>query len=115
MDNLIMLKFLWVMSEFWDPGYPDLPTCGPQRGSVGVQVQPIFSTNNTRPSRGAKPREADDAKTFGGGRLLRLAPVERRFLCKPSPHEVRMTQPMATKARQAQAGAVQQVSPSVLK
>ena len=63
----------------------------------------------------AKPREANDAKTSGRSGLLRLAPDERRFLCKPSPCEARMTQAMLTKDRWAPAGAVQQVTSLVLK
>ena len=67
---------------FWEPGYPDLPACGPQPGSVEGLVWPSFSINNSRPSRGAKPREADETKTSKGIDLLRLALEERRFLCK---------------------------------
>ena len=59
-----------------------MPACGPPRGSIDGLVRLIFSTNNTRPSRGAKPREADDAKTPEGIGLLRLAPEGRRVLCK---------------------------------
>ena len=45
-------------------------------------VWPSFSINNSRPSRGAKPREAGNTKTTKGIGLLRLAPEERRLLCK---------------------------------
>src|SRR3989337_1162460 len=55
-----------IVSAIWERGYPDLPACGPRRGSINGLVRPIFSVNNTRPSRGAKPREADDAKTSRG-------------------------------------------------
>ena len=67
---------------FWIRGYPDLPACGPLHGSIDGLVRPNFSINNSRPSRGAKPREADDIKTSKGISLLGLAPEERRFLCK---------------------------------
>src|SRR5215216_7304020 len=103
------------MSAFWEPGYPDLLACGPTRGFIDGLVRPIFSTNNTRPSRGAKPREVDDAKASRRSCLLRLAPEERRFLCKRPPREDQVTQAMTTKARRAPASVVQQVSSSVLK
>ena len=59
-----------------------MPACGPRRGSIDGLVRPSFSINNSRPSQGAKPREADDAKTPEGIGLLRLAPEGRRVLCK---------------------------------
>ena len=54
------------MSASWERGYPDLPACGPWRGSTNGLVRPIFSRNHSRHSRGAKPREADDTKTSLG-------------------------------------------------
>lgn len=59
-----------------------LPACGPPCGCIGGLVQPSFSINNSRPSRGVKPREADDAKTPEGIGLFRLAPEGRRVLRK---------------------------------
>ena len=59
-----------------------MPACGPRRGSIDGLVRPSFGINNSRPSRGAKPREADDTKTPKGINLLRLAPEEQRLLCK---------------------------------
>ena len=41
-----------------------------------------FGINSSRPSRGAKPREADDAKTPEGIGLFKLAPEGRRVLCR---------------------------------
>ena len=72
-----------LLSVFWERGYPDLPACGPRCGSIDGLVWPIFSTNNSRPSRGAKPRELDDTKTSKRSGLLRMAPKEQRFLSKP--------------------------------
>ena len=43
-----------------------MPACGPERGSTNGLVRPIFSINHSRHSRGAKPCEADDAKTSLG-------------------------------------------------
>ena len=103
------------MSAFCERGYPDLPACGPRRGSISGLVRPIFSVNNARHTRGAKPREADDTKTSTGSGLTRLAPEERRFLCRRPPREVKMTQAMTTKARQALVRVVQHVSSLVLK
>ena len=56
--------------------------CGPLRGSIDGLVRPSFSIDNSRPSRGANPRKADDAKTPEGIGLLRLAPEGWRVLCK---------------------------------
>ena len=50
------------LSVFWERGSPDLPACGPRRGSASVPVRPIFTNKHSRPSRGVKPREADDAR-----------------------------------------------------
>ena len=63
-------------------GVPDLPACGPRRGSTSGPVLPIFTSKHSRPPRGAKPREADDTKTSLRGGLTRLAPKERRYQCK---------------------------------
>ena len=71
-----------MLSASWIWGYPALPAYGPPCGFIDGLVRPSFSINNTRPSRGAKPHEADDAKTLEGIGLLRLAPEGRRVLCK---------------------------------
>ena len=103
------------LSVLWERGSPDLPACGPRRDSISGLVRPIFNIDEARPSRGAKRREADDTKTSRGSGLPRLAPEERRFLCKRPPREDQVTQAMTTKARRAPAGAVQQVSSLVLR
>ena len=51
-----------LLSAFWERGSPDLPACGLRRGSSGGPVRPIFVNADSRPSRGAKPRWADDAR-----------------------------------------------------
>ena len=51
-----------VLSAFWERGSPDLPACGLRRGSKGAQHGPSSSTQDSRPSRGAKPRGADDVE-----------------------------------------------------
>ena len=51
------------LPAFWEREYLDLPACGPQCGFINGLVRPTFSINNSRPSRGAKRREADDTKT----------------------------------------------------
>ena len=62
------------LSEFWERGSPDLPACGPRHGSTSGPV-PLVSTNKcSRPSRGAKPREADDTKTSPGAASLGWLP-----------------------------------------
>ena len=72
----------WGVVGVLDTGYLDLPACSPLRDSIDGLLQPSFSINNSRPTRGAKPRDADDTKTSKGIGLLRLAPEEQRFLCK---------------------------------
>ena len=70
------------MSAFWIWRYPSLPACGPPRGSIDGLVRPSFNINNSRPSLGTNPRDANDAKTLEGIALLRLAPEGWRVLCK---------------------------------
>ena len=48
------------LSAFWERGSPDLPTCGVAQ--VVAQYGPSSSAQDSRPSRGAKPREADNAR-----------------------------------------------------
>ena len=50
------------VSAFWERGSPDLPACGPRRGSASGPVRPIFANKHSRPSLGAKPREAGDSR-----------------------------------------------------
>ena len=63
-------------------GSPDLPACGPRRGSTSGPVRPIFTSKQSRPSRGAKPHEADDAKTPKGIGLPKMAHKGRKVPCK---------------------------------
>ena len=51
-----------LLSVFWEWGSPNLPVCGPRCGSTSGPVRPIFINQHSRPSRGAKPRRADDAR-----------------------------------------------------
>ena len=51
-----------LLSVFWERGSPDLPTCGLRRGSRGGPAWPIFINTSSTPSRGAKPRGADDRR-----------------------------------------------------
>ena len=50
------------MSAFWEWGSPDLLACGLRHGSRSGPARPIFINSSSRPSRGAKPRGADDAR-----------------------------------------------------
>ena len=43
-------------------GSLDLPACGLRRGSSSVPVLPVYINQSSIPLRGAKPREADDAR-----------------------------------------------------
>ena len=63
-----------------------MPACGLRRGSGGGPVRPIFISPSSRPSRGAKPRGADDrelpqgrphqAGSRGGGEIKAGVPRE---------------------------------------
>ena len=55
-----------LLSAFWERGSPELPACGLRRGSRGGPVRPIFINSSSRPSRGAKPRGADDTRLHQG-------------------------------------------------
>ena len=63
-----------LLPVFWERGSPDLPSWDPWRGSINVPVRPSFSSNNSRPSRGAKPREENDTKTSLGAPSLGWLP-----------------------------------------
>ena len=75
-----------LLSAFWERGSPDLPACGLRRGSSGGPARPIFISSSSRPSRGAKPRGADDRKlpqrqphqagSRGGGEIKAGVPRE---------------------------------------
>ena len=62
-------------------GYGVTQTCLPAAHRL-APLTAWYNTNNSRPLRGAKPREADDAKTPEGIGLLWLAPEGRRVLCR---------------------------------
>src|SRR3954470_5748478 len=88
---------------FRERGSPDLPACGLRRGSSGGPVRPIFINTSSRPSRGAKPRGADNRKlplerphqacSRGGGEINARVP-----------HEDPVTQAMTIKTRRAPGG-----------
>ena len=80
-----------------------MPACGRQCGSTSVPVRPIFTSKHSRPSRGAKPREADDTRPPRGlPHQAGSRGVERSRQGKPG--EVPVTQAM-TGGRQAGASA----------
>ena len=78
------------MSASWIWGYLALPTYGPPHGSIDGLAWPSFDINNSRPSRGAKPREVDDQDLQkeqppqAGSRGVEIS-------MQASPHEVRVT------------------------
>ena len=41
---------LGLLSASWERGCPDLPACGPRRGSTSGPVQPIFTSKHSSPS-----------------------------------------------------------------
>ena len=89
-----------LLSAFWEWGSPDLPACGLWRGSSSGPVRPTFVNSSSRPSRGTKPRGADDRKlpqrqphqagSRGGGEIKAGVP-----------REVPVTQAMTIEARRA--------------
>ena len=94
-----------LLSAFQERGSPDLPACGPQRGSTSGPVRPIFTSKHSRPSRGAKPREADDARP-PQGRPHQAGSRGAERSRQGTPREVPVTQAMTTGARRAPARAV---------
>ena len=82
-----------------------MPACGLRRGSSGGPMQPSFISSSSRPSRGAKPRAADDARlpqerphqagSRGGGEINAGVPREEP-----------VTQAMTIETRRAPACAV---------
>ena len=94
-----------LLSVFWERGSPDLPACGLCRGSSGGPVRPIFINSSSRPSRGAKPRRADDA------RLPQERPLQAGLrggaeIKAIVPREVPVTQAMTIETRREPASVV---------
>ena len=54
-----------LLSAFWERGSPDLPACGPRRGSTSGPVQPIFTNKHSRPSRGGRHKTSSGAASSG--------------------------------------------------
>ena len=91
------------MSAFWERGSPDLPACGPRRGSTSWPVRPIFTSQHSRPSRGAKPREGDVTRPpRERSHQASSRGAERSRQGKP--RELPMTRAMTIKARRAPGG-----------
>ena len=77
-----------------------MPACGLRRGSTSGPVRPVFVSQHSRPLRGAKPREAYDARppqerphqagSRGGGEIKARVP-----------RKVPVTQAMTTETRHA--------------
>ena len=94
------------MSAFWERGSPDLPACGPRRGSTSGPVRPVFVSQTLKTlardqaSRGGRCKTS--SRVASPGRLAREAERSRQRV----PREVPMTQAMTTKARRAPARAV---------
>ena len=91
------LGLSWL-SVFWERGSPDLPACGPRRGSTSGLVRPIFISQHSRPSRGAKPRKADDARP-PRGKPHQVGSRGSERSRQGAPREVPVTQTMTTGAR----------------
>ena len=92
-----------MLSASWERGSPHLPACGPWCGSTSGPVRPIFISQRSRHSRGAKPREADDARP-PRGRPHRPGSRGAERSRRGVPREVPVTQAMTTKARRAPGG-----------
>ena len=94
-----------LLSASWERGSPDLPACGPRRGSASSPIRPIFISQRSRPSRGAKPREADDARPpRGRPHQASSRGVERSR--QGAPRKVSVMQGMNTGARRVPARSV---------
>ena len=82
-----------------------MPACGLRRGSSAGPVQPIFIKANSRPSRGAKPRGADDAR-LPWERPRQAGSRGGREIKARVPREVPVMQAVTIKTRRAPAYAV---------
>ena len=94
-----------LLSAFWEQGSPDLPACGPRVAGLACLYGPPSSTRHSRPSRGAKPREADDRRP-PQERLRQAGSRGAERSRQGAPREVPVTQAMTTRARRAPARAV---------
>ena len=52
-------------SASWERGSPNLPACGPRRGSASGPVRPIFTYKHSRPSRGGRHKTSSGAASPG--------------------------------------------------
>ena len=80
-----------------------MPACGPRHGSASGPVRPIFTNKDSRPSRGAKPREADDTR-LPRERLHQAGLRGAERLRQDKPREVLVTRAMTIETRQAPGG-----------
>ena len=94
-----------LLSASCEWGSPDLPACGPQHGSTSGPVRPIFTSKHSRPSRGARPREAGDTRPPQGWPHRAGSRGAKRSR-QGAPREVPVTQAMTTKARRVPARTV---------
>ena len=72
------------MSVFWEPGYPDLPACGPRRAPTMSLYGPAVRPAAQDPREGTKPREENDTKTLPGAASARLLRRGRELKAKPA-------------------------------
>ena len=101
----LIRRYCWMkrLSAFWERGSPDLPACGPRRGSSSGLVRPIFTSKHSRPSRGAKPHDADDARP-PQGRPHQAGSRGAERSRQGTPCEVYVMQAMTTRTRRAPDG-----------
>jgi hypothetical protein len=68
-----------LLSVSWEPGYPDLPACGPGRGSLSGLVRPISSIDTQDPREGPSLARKTAPRPPGGaarqGWLLRSGDI----------------------------------------
>lgn len=74
-----------LLLVFWEWGYPDLPACGPWRGSIDGLVRPSFDIDNSRPSRGGRHQDLHEEQPPQVG--SRGAEISMQV----SPREAKMT------------------------
>ena len=80
-----------------------MPACGLRCGSTSVPVRPIFTSKHSRPSRGAKPHEADDARP-PRGRPHQAGSRGAERSRQGEPHEIPTMSAVTTKARRTPGG-----------
>jgi hypothetical protein len=87
-----------LLSAFWEPGYPDLPACGPWRGAFTSPGRPIF-TNHLQ-----VPREGPSLARLIASRSRRIHLIYESQVPREGPSLARRVAPRPLKEQLSRAG-----------